>query len=176
MGIVLLLLVLAVLIVGGLTIAFALGGVAVGKNAKKSMELVPGVPAKAPASWFGSHEAEAKLFRRLQEAVRGIHAMGEANPQSYDTVASVEHQALRLEQQMVATSHIADRLKTDVIAQLDAAVAQIEEIAAAVIGRESGILNSGVKNELDSLAERLDLMDRARAEVDEVDRGEPGAV
>lgn len=169
--IVLLIAALGALIVGAGGFAFLAGSKAVGRNAKKSMELVPGTPAKAPANWFGSHEPEAKLFRRLQEAIRGVHSLGQEQPGSLETVMSIERQALRLEEQLMAAGHIADRLKPDVLAQLDGAVAQIEEIAAAVIGRETGMLGSGVKKELDQLAERLHLIDRARAELDE---GEPG--
>lgn len=175
MFIILLLLIFVVAVFAAGAFLFAGGAVAIGRNSKKSLELVPGTPSGAPAHWFGSHEPEAKLFRRLQEAVKGLHAMGQANPQALETVISVEHQAQRLEDQLVAASHIADRLKPQVIAQLDSAVAQIEEIAASVIGRESGMVNSGVKKELDALAERLDVLDRARIEVDEAERGQlPG--
>lgn len=166
---ILLLVFIALVVASGATL-FLGGAQAVGRNAKKSMELVPGTPARAPANWFGSHEAEAKLFRRLQEAVLGVHAMGQEQPGSFDTVASIERQALRLEEQLLAASHIADRLKPGVIDQLESAVAQIEEIAAAVIGRDAGMLGSGVKQELDELAERLQLIDQARAQLDEGDQ------
>lgn len=36
--------------------------------------LIPGVPTNAPASWAGSHDPEARMHRRLRDALAALRA------------------------------------------------------------------------------------------------------
>ncbi len=166
-GFLLTILILGVLVVGGLAAAAVLGGKAVGKNAEKKNQVVAGIPSNAPANWYGSHEPEAKLHRRVRDAVTGLQETPTDDPNMFEVRASVEREAVSLDNQIVAASKLADRLKPDVLESLSAAVDQFEDITARLITRTSGLDDDNVRGELDELTERLDLLREARQEVDE---------
>ncbi|MEZ5228998.1 MAG: hypothetical protein R2710_20740 [Acidimicrobiales bacterium] len=156
-----------VAIVGGI-VAVAAGG-AVKRNATKSTETVPGIAAVVPEHWFGSHEPEAVLHRRVQKAYLGIKASADDDLTLLDATTTAETQAIKLAKQLVACSHLADRLKPPVLADLERSVERYEEIAAQVIGRSSGLSSPQLSSELHELGHQLDILEAARAEVEEAD-------
>lgn len=162
------LVVVALVVVGGGIVALS-AGKAVKRNATKSTETVPGIAAVVPEHWFGSHEPEARLHRRLQKAYVGIKASADDDLTLLDATTTAETQAIKLAKQLVACSHLADRLKPPVLADLEVAVERYEEIAAQVIGRSSGFSTPQLSSELDELGLQLDLLAQARAEVEEAD-------
>ncbi len=159
--------VIAVVAVAGAGVAFAAG--AISKNAKAQNQVAPGVATNAPENWFGSHDPEAKLHRRVRDAAHGLRLTAKNDPNMVETVASVDREAVNLDDQIVAASHLPEDLKPEALAGLEEAVSQFEEITAGLITRTSGLGNDNVKAELDDLAERLDLVAEARAELDEQD-------
>ncbi len=163
--------ILGVVLVAGAAGATYLAARAIGRNAKKQNEMVPGVRAEVPDNWFGSHEFEPRMHRRLQAALNGIRASAKDDLSLVETVVAAEQQALHLDRQLVACSHLPARLKQPVLADLEASVEKFENIAAQVIGRTSGISIPALSGELDALAQQLDLLEQARAEIDEIDRG-----
>ena len=82
-------------------------------------------------------------------------------------VTVVEREALKLEQQLVAASHLAERLKGPAIDELSQAVDQIENVSAQLIQRSAELSAGDVRAQLDDLSQRLTLLDEARAELDE---------
>jgi len=82
-------------------------------------------------------------------------------------VQVVEREALKIEQQLVAASMMADRLKGPAITELSAAVDQIENVSAQLIQRSAELSAGDVQAQLSELSERLELLDQARAELDE---------
>ncbi len=169
-------LVLGLLVVGavvgiGAAVAFVFGAATIGRKAKQDLRLVPGTPARVPDHWFGSHDREAVLYRRLLQAIRGVQTAAGDQPGTSDTVASLEQQALGIEAQLVGVTLIAPTLRTPVLEQLAVTVADVERICSEVVGREAGWSRPEVRRQLDDLAERLELIDRARAELEQTEPG-----
>lgn len=159
--------VIAVVAVAGAGIALAAG--AISRNAKSKNQVVPGTLSPAPANWFGSHEPEAKLHRRVRDAAAGLRATAASDPMMADTIASIDREAVRLDEQIVAAARMPERHKLEALEGLEGAVVQFEDMTAGLITRSSGVGPTDVKAELDALAERLDLVAEARAELDEQD-------
>ncbi len=164
-------------LVGVLVIATAGAAIAIGQAAKKRNETVPGTATIVPDHWFGSHEPEARLHRRVQAALEGIKAGAGDDLTLLETTVAAEQQALHLARQLVACSHLAERLKPPVLADLEQAVTKFEDIAGQVIGRPSGISIPTLSSELDDLGRQLEILEQARAEVEEIDgsSGRPGS-
>ncbi len=162
------LVVVALVVIGGGIVALSTGG-AIKRKATKSTQTVPGIAAVVPEHWFGSHAPEARLHRRVQEAYLGIKASAGDDLTLLDATTSAEAQALKLARQLVACSHLTDRLKSPVLADLEKSVERYEEIAAQVIGRSSGFSSPQLSSELHDLSAQLDILEAARAEVEEAD-------
>jgi hypothetical protein len=158
-------------VLAGGALAFFGGAKVVQRRSKKNMELVPGTPSRIPDNWFGSHDPEAKLYRRLLESVRGVQALGSDISGNSETIASVQRQALQIEGQLIGVTHIAARLRAPVLEQLERTVTQIEQIATDIIGHEAGWERLEIGQALDDLSERLQLIDQARAELDQTEPG-----
>ena len=163
-GIIIAILVVAVA-VGGAALALAAGRVK--QNARSSQEIAPGQPSAAPLEWAGAHTPEAKLHRRLVDAMSGLrHATGDDSLVE-PNVAVVEREALKIERRLVGASHLAERLKGPAIEELSMAVDQIENVSAQLIQRSAELSAGDVTARLDELTERLHLLDEARAELDQ---------
>ncbi|MCC3314021.1 hypothetical protein [Nocardia africana] len=125
---VLLLLVLGlVVIVGGVV---AIGLVALAHQRRRiaaENQVVPGTATRAPSSWARSHDPEARLHRRLRDAMTALRAVT-----AYDTAATVtlradlEQSALALDDHLVAISMLHPDARTPQLAQADRAVAAVE--------------------------------------------------
>jgi len=163
---------LAVLFVGVAVVAvvgaaYALGAQRVKQNARQSQEIAPGQRSAAPLGWAGAHTPEAKLHRRLGDAMSGLRKATDDDPIVGPNVNVVEREALKIEQQLVSASHLASRLKGPAIEELSIAVDQIENVSAQLIQRSAELSAGDVKAQLDELSERLHLLDEARAELNE---------
>lgn len=159
--------VLGVCAIGGV---YALGATAVGRNNKKQNQVVPGVDSNAPANWAGAHSLEAKLHRRIRDAVAGLHSIAGDDPSMATTIATVDKDALDLDNQLVAATMLAPRFKETAMVELEGAVAQLEEITSHAVSRSARTSERSVGEQLDDLAIRLESMRLARAEVDDADR------
>jgi hypothetical protein len=163
---------LAVLGVAAVVLAVALGARAIGRDATKDLALLPGLSPKVPPSWHGSHDPEARLWRRLRDAVRGVQASDAQYLGAGGTSAGIEHQAVRVEEQLIAVSRIARSLRPPVVAKLENEVATIERLCAEHISQQAGLSSPAaaaelwarpeVAAELDAMSERLDLIAMAR--------------
>lgn len=156
-----------IIAVVGIGVALAAG--AVSKNAKSRNQVVPDMLSSAPSNWHGSHEPEAKLHRRVRDAAAGLRATAASDPTMTETMQSIDREAVRLDQQIVAASRMPERHKEEALTTLEDAVLQFEDMTTSLITRSSGVGGENVKSELDALAERLDLVAEARAELDEQD-------
>lgn len=166
-GIIFGILVIAVVVVVGGAAALVLGAQRVKQNARKGQEISPGTASAVPLGWAGAHTPEAKLHRRLGKAMSGLRAATEDDALVGANVIVVEREALKIEQQLVAASMMAERLKGPAIAELSTAVDQIENVSAQLIQRSAELSSGDVQAQLSELSERLDLLDQARAELDQ---------
>lgn len=160
-------------VVGGFAILaalFVLGSGRVKRHYRKAQRVAPGVESAAPLDWVGAHTPEAILHRRLGKATEGLRAATEHDPAASDNVDAVEREALKIEERLVAASHLAERLKVSALTDLEAAVVQIEDVSGQLIHRSADLAAGDIDTQLSELAERLDLLDAARAELDEDDR------
>ena len=71
----------------------------------KQNEVVPGRASPAPASWAGAHSPEAKLHRRLADAVRAVNG----NPRLGELGLSmqtkqIEAEAMAIDERLVAAA------------------------------------------------------------------------
>lgn len=141
----------------------------------RANEVVPGIPSTAPTAWLGAHDPEAKLHRRLVDAVRALHA-----GQDLDVIGAyldlrieVEQQAVAIDNELVVTSKLPVHLREKPLDRLTAAVATLEEAVAAI-----GVaVASGTTEDLDALLlevrRRTDSLDRAEAALREIDEATP---
>ncbi|WP_227982502.1 hypothetical protein [Nocardia spumae] len=108
-----LLLLLAFLVVTGGVIAV---GVVAWNHQRRRItaenQVVPGIATRAPESWARSHDPEARLHRRLRDAVAALRAVP-----AYDTAATVtlradlEQSAAALDDHLVAISGLRPELR-----------------------------------------------------------------
>lgn len=167
MSVIVVILFVAVAAVAAVGAALALGAQRVKQNAKKGQQIAPGTSSAVPLGWAGAHTPEAKLHRRLGKAMSGLRAATEDDALVTANVDVVEREALKIEQQLVAASMMAERLKGPAIDELGAAVDQIENVSAQLIQRSAELSSGDVQAQLSELSERLDLLDQARAELDQ---------
>lgn len=160
--------ILFVVVAGGAAAvaALALGAQRVKQNARRGQQLSPGTPSAVPLGWAGAHTPEAKLHRRLGQAMSGLRAATEDDALVMANVEVVEREALKIEKQLVSASMMAERLKGPAIEELAAAVDQIENVSAQLIQRSAELSSGDVQDQLSELSERLELLDQARAELD----------
>lgn len=167
MSVLLLVLVIGAVVVAGGAVALLAGGQKVKQNARRGQQISPGTESTAPLGWAGAHTPEAKLHRRLVAAMSGLRAATDDDVQVMANVEVVEREALKIEQQLVAASQIAERLKGPALEELSSAVDQIENVSAQLIQRSAELSSGDVQAQLGELSERLRLLDEARAELDQ---------
>jgi hypothetical protein len=130
---------------------------------RRENEVVPGVTTRAPRAWAGAHTPEARLHRRLRDAVRSVHTVAEGQPEHHaDLRGTLEQQAVRIDEQLVQIAALAERLRADPLAEAEAAVAALEEAAATLVRQWV----SRGPAPVDAVTERLRLLAEARAELD----------
>lgn len=155
---------LAVLVAAALGVGLLATGVA--RSRRRANEVVPGVPTTAPVAWAGAHTPEAKLHRRLRDAVRSLRAQGDS-PAVVEHRTALEQAAVDLDAHLVAVAALPSRVRDEPLARVAAAVAALEETAAAVALRGGDPLAASAGAAVvDEVAERLRLLDAARAELD----------
>ena len=127
------LVVLLVLVVSAVVAAT----VVVRTNKRKFAEanvIVPGTDTKAPAEWAGAHTPEARLHRRLRDAVTAVRA----NPAMEDAFmmdarVSLEQQALAVDERLIAVAALPERVRSEPMASVAAAVDAVEAAVAALV-------------------------------------------
>jgi len=140
----------AVVIVVVLLAVVVAAGVAVMSSERKrysaANEVVPGTATRAPAEWAGAHSPEARLHRRLRDAVAALRA----DPATEDAWAmesrvSLEQHALAVDERLVAAAALPERVRAEPLAVLAAAVDAVEAAVASLrtggpeVDRRSGL-------------------------------------
>lgn len=166
----LLLAIAAIVVIGG---ALALGAGLLGDSRKQQREyrqVVPGVGPEAPAEWFGSHAPEAKLHRRIRDAVRAAHAQPGA---PVSGLATLDHAAVALDQRLIAAALLPERHRAAAIAELAPLVDRFEDGVAGLAAAAPDALGVALDDSLADIQAELDALAQARAEVERIDRQEP---
>ncbi|BAN02718.1 hypothetical protein [Ilumatobacter coccineus] len=169
------LLVIAVVAVVGFGVALAVRSK---QEFSKQNEVVPGRKSPAPASWAGAHSREAKLHRRLGDAVKGARQ----NPRFVELglaaqMNSIEAEALAIDERLVAAASLPAAHRDAAIDPLEAHVDELEATIATMI---TGITVADSKELLEQAVSaadiRLEALAKARAEIEQVDRAASGVV
>ncbi|MGK0274340.1 MAG: hypothetical protein ACI9N0_000714 [Ilumatobacter sp.] len=144
----------------------------------KQNEVVPGRKSPAPASWAGAHSPEAKLHRRLGDAVRAANG----NPRLVELglaaqTKQIEAEAMAIDERLVAAAGLPARHRADAVAEFEPQVEALEDAVAA-------LLTSTTVNDSKQLLEqavseadvKLQALAQARAEVEALDRSASGTL
>ncbi|WP_067894827.1 hypothetical protein [Nocardia vaccinii] len=161
---VLLLILLALLVLVGGVVAIVL---VIARHQKQSIaydnRIVPGIPSHAPASWAGSHDPEARLHRRLRDAIRALHGVN-----AYDTGSSVnlraglEQSAMAVDNHLIAIATLPqshrDQALPDATAAVEAVEAGVAQYVSATtkpdpVAFEAGL--QGVQTSIDAITRNL---------------------
>lgn len=113
------------------------GGAAVASSQRRRFaaanQVLPGTATSAPAAWAGAHTGEARLHRRLRDAVAALRA----NPSLEDAWAmesrvALEQHALAVDQRLVAVAALPERVRAEPLAAVAAAVEAVESAVASL--------------------------------------------
>ncbi|RJO68232.1 hypothetical protein D5S18_32900 [Nocardia panacis] len=155
---VILLVVLVVIVVGAGALIAMLGRKQRGAQ-EQANEVVPGHPTRAPISWAGSHDPEARLHRRLRDAMTALRRVSALdNGTTIVLRADLEQSALAVDDHLVALSGLTG--KADLLASATQAVEAIEagvtQYATAATKPDLAALEVGmsaVRGQLDVVAQ-----------------------
>ena len=116
-------------------------------------EVVPGTATRAPAEWAGAHTPEARLHRRLRDAVEALRA----NPTMEDAYrldarVSLEQHALAVDERLIAVAALPGGVRAEPLAGVAAAVDAVEAAVASLVAGPAPEADGG--------------LDRAMAEVE----------
>jgi hypothetical protein len=157
-GLLLVLVLVALAVVaGGVALAVALARKGQAEFAEGAV-LLPGVDTGAPASWAGSHDPEARLHRRLADALRGLRAQADAGHETGNELelrVELEQHAVSLDRRLVAASRMPPAQRGPALAELEVSVVAVEQAAAdlarAMLEAETGV----AVRELEDLSARI---------------------
>lgn len=160
-----------------LTVAAVVGfGVALAVRSRTEFveqnQIVPGRRSAAPASWAGAHSREAKLHRRLGDAVKGARE----NPRFVELglaaqMKSLEAEAMAIDERLVAAAGLPAPHKDPAIDTLESHVVELEATVAEMV---TSISVADSKLQLEAAVSaadiRLHALAAARAEVEAIDQ------
>ena len=142
------------------------------KEFTEQNQVVPGRPSPAPASWAGAHSREAKLHRRLGDAVKGAHA----NPRFVELglaaqMRAIDAEAMAIDERLVAAAALPAAHSDAAIDPLEANVAQLEATIAEMVTSITVADSKAAARAAVSAADlKLQALAEARAEVEMIDR------
>ena len=128
---VLIVLIVAVLVIAGLGGAFAFALMNSSKKTLAANAAIPGVDVVVPESWGGSHDPEARLHRRIRDAVRALDAtIASTTAAQIDDRARLLVSAHELDERLVAIWSLPAAAKPAALAEVEQGVAALEAAAA----------------------------------------------
>ncbi len=150
------------------------GAKAVKRSADRSLQIVPGVELDVPANWYGSHEAEARLHRRLRDAVASVRAAAAGDASLALTLSQLEDHALRLDRHLINVARLPASARQPQVAEATRAVETFEELTAQTLTGATAYGLESSTSDLSRLTDELGALEAARQEVEEIDRRQRG--
>lgn len=143
------------------------------KQVRDYRQVVPGIGPIAPQEWVGGHSPEAKLHRRIRDAVKAAHAQ----PGVVHThLAGLDAAAVALDERLIGAAALPASHRAAAVAQFEPLVAQLEaSVASLVTGHVAGSLGTAFEESMATVRAELDALAQARDEVERIDRGDPPA-
>lgn len=135
---------------------------------RASNQLVPGVPSRAPASWAGSHKPEAKLHRRLRDALAALRANQQFDDDGglLDLRVEIEQQAMAIDERLIAVAALPESVRNTPLMRLQGEVTLVEQAVADLVTKASVAGRAEMEATLTRMRERIALVDEARASLD----------
>lgn len=172
------LVVLALVAVAGALVA---GAVVLARSSKaeyaEANQVVPGRPTRAPASWAGSHDPEARLHRRLRDAMAALRANQAFDDDGslLDVRVELEEQALLLDDDLVAVAALPSHARQGPLSQIGDAVGMIESAVADLASRSAVEAGPRLQEALRRIRDRTSLVDDIRSELENLPEVAPQA-
>ncbi|QLL06170.1 hypothetical protein [Mycobacterium vicinigordonae] len=95
-------------------------------------QLIPGRPTAAPRAWARSHDPEARLHRRLRDAMTALHAANAFDTGSTVVLrADLEQTALTVDNQLITVAQLTPAQRDELLQSITRTVETIE----AAVGR-----------------------------------------
>ncbi len=161
------------LLLAGLVVVFVVGYIAL-RNAQDfsdANEIVPGVPTNAPKEWAGAHTSEARMHRRLRDAVAALRSNASLDAPDMAPIRSdIEAQALAVDERLIAAAALSKPHREEPLRQIEDAVQAIEAAVASVVELRGPSMGS-IEQGLDDVRTRLRHVEEAHAELDELQPG-----
>lgn len=158
-----------------IAVAVIAGAAAIAFRSKRSFvesnEIVPGTATRAPTSWAGAHSPEAKLHRRLRDAVLAVRAEPTlTDPGSPGSRAILEQAALDIDDRLIAAAALPATHRDAAIGAVEPAVVALED-AIAKLAAPAGAATSqqALDDAIGAVQSRLIALAEARAELDQLD-------
>ncbi len=154
--IVVLLLLLLLVVVSAVVAA-----IVVARNGKRRFaadnQVLPGTATTAPAEWAGAHTAEARLHRRLRDAMAALRA----NPAMEDAWmlearVALEQHALAVDERLIAVAALPERLRAEPLGTVAAAVDAVEGAVASFVTGPAQ--RDGLDRAMTEVADRVALL------------------
>jgi hypothetical protein len=128
--------VVAVILILALIVAVAAAALAVVHRRQQraltdANQVIPGRPSRAPRSWAVSHDPEARLHRRLRDAMTALYAVNAIDTGTTIVLrADLEQTALDLDDHLVAVAQLAPNHRDELLATITTTVESIEAAVA----------------------------------------------
>ena len=138
-------------------------------------EIIPGVPTDAPKEWAGAHSVEARLHRRLRDAMTALRANRALDePAMVQVREALEREALAIDVRLIAAAALPPRVRDEPLRQVAGAVESVEAVVADVVFLR-GPERDSTDEAIEQVRTRLALVAEARAELEALG-GTPSAV
>lgn len=134
-------------------------------------EIIPGVDTGAPKAWAGAHSPEARLHRRLRDAMEALRANTALDDIALaDVRTQLEQHAVATDQQLVAAAALPKGQREQPVDDVAATVEAIEEAVASMVALR-GPAASDPHQGIEDVRTRLRLVAEARAELAGLEAG-----
>lgn len=156
------LLLVVLVVVGALAFAAYRGA----RSFADANEVIPGVPTNAPSAWAGAHSTEARLHRRLRDAMTALRANRSLDqPDLVGVREALEQEALAVDDRLVAAAALPKAVRDAPLQRVAEAVEAIEATVAEIVALR-GPGAGDTEQALADVRTRLALVADARAELE----------
>jgi hypothetical protein len=121
-------------------------------------QLIRGRPTLAPQSWAVSHEPEARLHRRLRDAMAALHAADSLDTGSTIVLrADLEQTTIDLDDHLVAVSRLSSVHKNELLQSITVTVECIEAAVARYAAASTAPDTAALEADLATVQRQLDV-------------------
>lgn len=139
---------------------------------RRRNQVVPGHAGPAPVSWAGAHTPEARLHRRLRDAMAAARALPDLGGTDAGTWAELDRYALALDARLVAIARLPGHVQGPPLARVGADIEALEDAIGALTAQVTAT-GSRPDEAIRAFSERAAQLDEARAEIDAIEAGGP---